>query len=115
MQQLNNNKISKQGVGVKNSLPNIVIFSAVAGFKDNIGSSDSGTSVSDYIEKATKPVGRFDSVYDYKLQVYACTMSVSNVKNHNSRPEIVHIFAESVRSEDSITAVKSVQGRVKVK
>ena len=111
--QLNIESFKLENTGAKNSRN----FHCTVSFAEltYIGSSGSGTSVSDYIENKTKPVGRFYSVYAYKLHSQVRTMSVSNVKNHNSRPEIVLVSAKSVESEDFTTAIKLVQGWVRVK
>ena len=117
MQQYDKIRKHLQIVGAKNSQPNIVVFCTVAGLKNNIGSSGSGTSVSDYIEKATKPVGNHKIVYDYKPLICTFkTLSVSNVKNHNSRPEIMCVSAEKSGSLVSYQhRLNKVQGQVKVK
>ena len=87
-------KMFKWKYGVSTSLPLYVCnFIACLNY---IGSSDSVTSVSDYIENKTKMVGRLYSVYDANSCQIVKQMSVSNVKNHNSRPEICCLIAEKL-------------------
>jgi hypothetical protein len=88
MQQLiyNNSTFKVRHTGAENSLSTLLL-SIVANYF-NIGSSVSSTSFSDYIENKTKLVGRFILSMTKNSMYKLPTMSVSNVKNHNLRPEI---------------------------
>ena len=85
-QRLNIELFKLENTGTKNSRNFHCIF--VFAELTYIGSSGSGTSDSDYIENKTKPVGRFTLSMTKNSMYKLSTMSVSNVKNHNLRPEI---------------------------
>ena len=87
-------KMFKWKYGVSTPLP-LYLYYYVATIV-HIGSSDSVTSVSDYIENKTKMVGRLNSVYDANSCQIVEKTSVSSVKNHNSRPEICCLIAEKL-------------------
>lgn len=112
-QRLNIELFKLENTGAKNSRNFHCIF--VFAESTYIGSSGSGTSDSDYIENKTKPVGNIKVVYDYKPLIQSFTLSVSNVKNHNSRPEIMIVSAEKSGISISQHRLNKVQGQVRVK
>jgi len=89
-------KMFKWKYGVSTPLPLCFCIYLTAACLNYIGSSDSVTSVSDYIENKTKMVGRLNSVYDVDSCQIVEKTSVSSVKNHNSRPEICYLIAEKL-------------------
>lgn len=82
----NNLTFQNRNTGAENSLTSCL--SLIVADLLNIGSSVSSTSISDYIENKTKLVGRFILSMTKNSMYKLSTMSVSNVKNHNLRPEI---------------------------